>query len=230
MSAASNIRPVVAVSGLIFEARIAAGPGVMVVCDSRKLRLVAALEAAIGRGCVGVISFGTAGGLAPDLAPGSWIVASAIVSGRGRFPTDPRWSKKILQMLPAATHANIAGVDAPVADTQAKRALHGRTGAAAADMESHMAAGIAAAYGLPFAACRVIIDPAYCTLPPAALVGMRSDGGTDVAAVLRSLARWPKQLGDLVQTALDARTARVALVHGRRLLGVGLGFPDFAEL
>jgi hopanoid-associated phosphorylase len=219
------MRPVVAVTGLAFEAKIAAGAGVTVVCGGGG-RIAAALDEAIARGCAGVISFGTAGGLAPDLAPGDWVVASAIVSGRGRFPADPRWSEKLSKLLPHATRAVIAGVDAPVADAAAKRALHQSTGAAAADMESHIAAAAAAAYGVPFAACRVIIDPAHRTLPPAALVGMRPDGSADVAAVFGSLARQPGQWLDLVRTALDARTARSALLRGRRMLGERLGLSD----
>ncbi len=41
-----------------------------------------------------------------------------------------------------------------------KAALHSETGAAAVDMESHIAAAYAAEAGLPFAALRVISDPA----------------------------------------------------------------------
>ena len=219
------MRPVVAVTGIAFEAKIAAGAGVTVVCGGGSI--AAALEQAIAHGCAGVLSFGTAGGLAPDLAPGDWVVASAIVCERGRFPADPRWSEQLVQLLPAATRVVIAGVAAPVADAAAKRALHQATGAAAADMESHIAAEIAAAHGVPFAACRVIIDPADRTLPPAALVGIRPDGSADVAAVLGSLARQPGQWWDLVRTALDARRARAALLRGRRMLGERLGLPDF---
>jgi len=49
-------------------------------------------------------------------------------------------------------------------------------------------------HGVPFAACRVIIDPAERTLPPAALVGMRADGRPDVFAVVRSLCQQPRQM------------------------------------
>ena len=58
---------------------------------------------------------------------------------------------------------------------------------------------------------------------------MRHDGTPDVPAILRSVGREPSQLGALVRTAIDAWTARDALCKGRRLLGVGLGCPYFAE-
>jgi len=42
---------------------------------------------------------------------------------------------------------------------------------------------VARRYRLPFAAARVISDAAHRDLPPAVLVGMKSDGGMDLPAV-----------------------------------------------
>src|SRR6202008_52779 len=72
--------PVIAVTGMAFEARIARGKGVEAVYAARADLLERALNEAIARGCAGIISFGTAGGLAPDLAPGTLIVASSVHS------------------------------------------------------------------------------------------------------------------------------------------------------
>ena len=60
--------------------------------------------------------------------------------------------------------------------------------------ESHIAARIAAAYRIPFAACRAVIDPVHSELPPAAVIGLRHDGTPDVLAVFRSVVRQPSQL------------------------------------
>ncbi len=219
---------IVAVTSLALEARIALGPGVSVLC-SQGPHLAAALESAVERGVSGIISFGIAGGLAPDLAAGGWIAAAAIRSGQQLFPTDQVWTRCLLERLPGAVHADIVGINAPVADPLEKRQLHARTGAAAVDTESHIAARIAAAYQVPFVACRTIIDAADTSLPPAALIGLRPDGTADVAAVFRSVAQQPSQLPALVRTALDAWIARAALHRGRRMLGVGLGFPYFSN-
>jgi hypothetical protein len=97
-------------------------------------------------------------------------------------------------------------------------------------MESHIAARIAAQHGVPFAACRVIIDPAERTLPPAALVGMRSDGRPDVFAVARSLIQQPRQVFALLRVVADLRAARSALTDGRRRLSGNLSFPSHAEM
>jgi hopanoid-associated phosphorylase len=219
---------VVAVTCLALEARIALGPGVSVICNQGS-HLVAAVEAAIARGAAGVISFGIAGGLAPDLVAGDWIVGSAVRTGQETYSTDRVWARTLLEALPGAIHADIVGMDVPIAGASEKRRLHARTGAVAVDTESHIAARIAAAHRIPFAACRAIIDSAHRDLPPAAMVGLRPDGTPDVLAVFRSVAKQPSQLPALIRTAVDARIAGAALRRGRRQLGAGLGFPYFSN-
>ena len=227
----STPRVVVAVAGLAIEARIASGPGVhTVACGGNARRLAAAIESEIARGANAVISFGIAGGLAEDVGPGTWLIASAIVTPTSRWPCDPAWAASLAKRLRGALVTELAGVDAPVADRAAKRALHRATGAAAVDTESHIAAEIAAAHGLAFAAFRVVADPARRRLPAAAAVALDPDGRINRAAILGSLARRPGQLPLLVRTAIDARTAFRALSRGRRLLGPGLGYPDLGEL
>jgi hypothetical protein len=132
-------------------------------------------------------------------------------------------------VLPRARHAAIAGVDATVNDPNAKRALHARTRALGVDMESHVAARIAHDHGLPFVACRVILDPAHRTLPPAARVSLRVQAVRDPRAVLRSVTAEPSQLPGLIRLALDASIAKMALRCGRALLGPSFAFPDFYQ-
>src|SRR5215467_10638754 len=74
---------VIAVTSLLLEARIATGPGVSVICGHAS-QLVSCLQAAIKRGASGVISFGVAGGLAPHLAPGDWVIGSGVRTAHGR--------------------------------------------------------------------------------------------------------------------------------------------------
>ena len=219
---------VVAVTSLALEARIAAGPGVSVICRQGE-RLAAALESAVERGVCGIISFGVAGGLAPGLAAGDWIVATAVITAQRSFSTDQAWTRSLRERLSKAVHANILGMDNLAAYPERKQSLYAQTGAVAVDMESHIAAKVAAAHQIPFAASRVIIDPADRPLPPAAMVGLCPDGTADVGAVFRSVLEQPSQLPALIRTALDARTSGAALRHGRQMLGAALGFPDFGE-
>ena len=115
--------------------------------------------------------------------------------------------------------ARFAGVDMPLADVAGKAALHRASGADLVDMESHIGARIAARHGLPFAALRAVTDPAHRALPHAATVGMRPDGKVDLAAILGSLRRDPRQIPGLIRTGLDARAAFAALLRCRQLLG-----------
>ena len=221
---------VVAVAGLRREAKIASGEGVTAIACGGNGDLLRETLRASAAGARGIISIGIAGGLAPGLAPGDWVIASGVVADGVRIATNNSWSQRLLQALPSAVYADISGVDAPVVAQADKRALHESTGTVAVDMESHIAAKIAARYGVPFAACRVIIDPAERTLPPAALVGMRADGRPDVFAVIRSLCQQPRQVFALLRVVADARAARSALFRGRRRLGENLSFPGAAEL
>ncbi len=188
-----------------------------------------ALERAIGSGASGVVSFGTAGGLAPQLAPGDWVVAEEILGdSERRWTAEKAWSAMLLRRLDRAAQGVIASVHVAVASASAKQELYNRTGALAVDMESDIAARLADSHGLPFVACRVIVDPANRALPPAALVATRRDGSLNVPALLASLARQPKQISDLLRLAKDAKAARAALLRGRRMLGPGFGFPGFS--
>jgi adenosylhomocysteine nucleosidase len=199
-------------SDFTFEARIAAGPGVLVVCRGRETADL--LRLAIGAGYRSIISFGVAGGLAPDLIPGDCVVASAIIDYPAVRPADPLWSRKFAEMIPDARHGPIVGVNAIVSDPSDKRKLHAFTRAVVVDMESHLVARLADAHGLAFAAVRVIIDPAHRAVPPAASLAMAPGGSTDVSAMLREILARPLQVSPLMRLA-----ARATLIRLRRTLG-----------
>jgi adenosylhomocysteine nucleosidase len=211
--------------GLAFEARIAAHPSVFVICRDTEEGVAASLDFAVKRGYRSYISFGVAGGLAPHLRPGDWIVASSIIDAQHSRPTDRAWSEKMLELIPEASHVPILGVDTAITDPKAKQQMHVKTGAAAVDMESHHVARLALTHGLSFAAVRVVVDPAHRTVQAAALAGMRAGGRTSVTAVMRELVARPSQLFGLLRIAVDAYAARTALLRVRRMLG-----PDFGLL
>jgi adenosylhomocysteine nucleosidase len=220
---------VIAFVGMPFEARIAAGPGVVVFSRESRRELIAAAESAARRGYRGIISFGVAGGLASNLRPGDWVVASSVIDAQTSNVTDRGWSSKLLNLIGRARHAPIVGVDDPIAEPSFKRELHRTTGAAAVDMESHVVAKLAAEHGLAFAAVRVIVDPAERAIPPAALVGMNTDGRTNIPAILRELIARPAQLSRLARIAYDAFVARSEMQRVRELLGPHFGLTDLAS-
>jgi hypothetical protein len=139
---------------------------------------------------------------------------------------DQIWIDRLAAALPEAGRGAIVGSDRMVVDAPAKAALHQATGALCVDMESHIAAEVAAAHGLPFVALRFISDDASRALPKAAQAGMKPDGGMDILAVLKSLAVDPRQLPALIRTGLEAEMAFRALLRGCDRLGPALGFAD----
>jgi hopanoid-associated phosphorylase len=216
----------IVVVGMAFEARIAAGLGVRVICGGDGSNLAPMLARAMAAGCGGLISFGVAGGLAPQLRPGTCVIGSSVLDDDGERPTDVRWAQRLMRIIPDAVHGPIMGVGAPIAQSAAKSALHRRTGAIAVDMESHVVARVAAEHDVPLAAVRVVVDPVERTIPRSALAGTRPDGTIDPLAVACSLARRPGDLFSLIRMSLDARAARATLVRGSALLGPGLGLLD----
>jgi hopanoid-associated phosphorylase len=220
---------VVVATGLVFEAELALGDSDVKVCCGRGSQMAVALATAVGPGCRGIISFGIAGGLDPQLRTGTCIVASSVIGANGvrsALPTDARWSEILLQSRPDAVHAPVLGIDAAVTEPKDKLRLFRQTGAAAVDMESHIAASIADSHGLPFAVLRVVADPARQRVPQAALCGMRADGSLDALAVLRALWRRPGDIAGMPSVARNAWVARAALARARHGLGRGFGLPD----
>jgi adenosylhomocysteine nucleosidase len=204
----------VAVTGLRAEARLLrALDGTILAGGGDPARLESELRRALAEGAGPVLSFGLAAGLVAPLRPGALVIPDQIVFGEMRYATDPDWNERLRAVLPAAERSALAGVEAPLCRSSDKVALHAATAAVAADMESQLVARLALDRGRPFVAVRAICDPVERGLPPAARIGMRADGGVNVAGVLGSLIARPRQLPELLRVALDARIAMAALAR-----------------
>jgi adenosylhomocysteine nucleosidase len=214
-------------TGLKQELNILEGAGVLVIAGGGdSARLERELEDA-ARDADAVISMGLCGALAPDLKPGDWVVASEVILAPSG--TDAEWSAVLVRALRARS-GSVLGSDAVIADAGAKTAAHAATGAIAVDMESHIAAAVAARHNLPFAVARVVSDAADRSLPKAAQAGMAADGSMDVGAVLRALAADPRQLPALIRVGAEAGKAFRELRRGRDFLGPGLGRSYVGQL
>ncbi len=222
--AAHDGLPVLIVTGLKQEARIAAGPGLTVICSSSnpvQLReMMTSFDPASIRG---IVSFGVAGGLNPELRPGDVVIASEIIAGKQRWSTAAALTENLVA-LPAKRRRSVVagvlvGVEEVVTGQVAKAALRATSGADAVDMESHIAARYAEANGLPFAAVRVISDPAHRALPELTMSAIKPNGNVDMWKVMRGIARNPKTIPHLISTGRDFSRALKSLRGCREALG-----------
>ncbi|MGA7807915.1 phosphorylase [Bradyrhizobium sp.] len=220
-------RPILIVTGLAQEARIAAGPGMAVICSSSDPQQLRALLTVLDPATIrGVISFGVAGGLDPSLRSGDIVVATEVMAGDARWLTGLTLNEELIASVALGrrrvVRGGLAGVEEVVAAQARKAALWLATGAAAVDMESHIAADYADKAGLPFAALRVISDPASRGLPAIARSAIKPNGDIDLAKVLRGLVRNPRTLRALVSTGIDFNRALRSLSGCRGFLLGGL--------
>lgn len=213
---------IISVCGLQSEAKAIRGvcPGIEVLAGGGdSVRLERELEAVLRQGPALVLSTGLGGGLDPSLP-----VGAVVIDG------DVALVEALTAVLPTAIGAPVTGQDSIAAGIDGKAELRKATGAAVVDMESHIAARVAQRHGSPFAAIRVISDSAHEALPPAALVGMRPDGGIALGAVLSSLARRPAQLPALIRTGRHAGLAHRVLRDVYDTLGrSGVFLRDLGE-
>ena len=128
-------------------------------------------------------------------------------------------------MIPGAGYSPIAGVASPITSFEQRQDFHATTGAVAADMESQIVARIAAEFRIPFAVCRVVLNPAHRMLPRAALIKIGPAGKPGLRKIGGSVVKDPRQLPGLGRLAVDAVIALLALRGAKQRLGTHLGFP-----
>ena len=200
---------------------------IVAVAGASGARAHAAALRLLAGGCEAILSFGVAGGLDPALAPGTLVIADAIVAADGRrLPTDPAWRDAVRRALeglcPLAVGA-LAGVDAPLLTVEAKKDTACRTGAVAVDMESHGAAKAAALKNVPFLAIRAVADGASRAIPPWVMDAILPDGGLAPEKIARALLPRPWMVWGLIGLARANGRALGTLSRVAARLGPGLG-------
>jgi adenosylhomocysteine nucleosidase len=208
-----------AVTGLAAEAKILRRRGIAVLATAGDpARTADCAERLLHDGADALLSFGLAGGLDPALAPGALLLPRRVLGEGGEiFSTDPAWRERVHRSLAAlglaADEGDLLGRAAIAATGAEKAKLRGQFGAAAVDLESHVAAAEARRAGRPFLVLRAICDPADFALPPAAFVGLDAAGRAAPGPVFLSLLRRPGQLGALLRLARHTRAALKSLAR-----------------
>src|SRR5947209_16099881 len=103
-------RPILIVTGLAQEARIAAGPGMTVICSSSDPQQLRALLTVFDPSTIrGVISFGVAGGLDPTLKPGDVVVATEVLAGDARWLAGLALNEELIASVAAGRRRVVRG-------------------------------------------------------------------------------------------------------------------------
>jgi len=215
------------ISGLKREAAIARASDALAICGSRETLRAKLAEATTPFRLT--ISFGLCGGLDPALRSGDIVIGTRVLASRASVMADESIARELATRLADAGErvslGAVAGVDTPILTRAAKAELRNATMAIAVDMESHLAARLAAHHKTPFAILRVISDPADRDLPTLAAKALQPNGSIDLGAVASAFVRSPAQTPLVIATARDSATAFAALRRCRRLPGLfsGLG-------
>lgn len=211
-----------ALTGLRVEADMLAAmspcKNLNIICaasDPGRARLLFAQHLAATRASH-LLSFGLAGGLAPELPAGSMIIADRVFADGATYRCDAAWIKQLATALPQARVGGVQGVTTIAATAADKRTCYQQHQALVCDMESPIVAEAAMAAGVPFACLRVVCDPAEFALPPAALLPLREDGAPHLPALLRSLLAAPGQIPVLLALRRHYRAALQALERAAR--------------
>ncbi len=177
-------------------------------------RAARAARAAIGAGAEALVSWGLAGGLEPELAPGAVVVPERVVTEDGQsLPADRVWQRALIAALEPdfPVHGGVLlSADHVIASPREKARAALATGTVAVDLESAALAGVAAEHGVPFAAVRVVADGVADALPPRIESWVAESGEQRYAAVLRSALR-PASWSALIMLARRYRVARGVL-------------------
>lgn len=222
---------IIAVTGMVREARLITHHNVITAVGGGDAALLEKrIETAIAKGGRRILSIGICGALCPELKVGDAVIASEIVTPDAVYATDASWTRELVARIPHAFVASMAGVNVVSADRANKADLHSSTQARTVDMESHVAARMALAHRLPFAALRVVSDDAHTTLPHAARIALDPSGGVNRLAVLQSILRAPLQIPPLIRTAWEAEIAFASLFRCCGMLHAGLARANLGEL
>ena len=219
LGAGSPVRAV-CISGLAIEAKIAQAAGFSVVIGAGDRDRTTALVARAAAQTDCLVSFGIAGGLAPELKAGTIVVSGEVVSEAHHWAIKPCAGRRLTQFARSigAVEGPVLGVGSILATRTEKQLAWTATRALAADLESENVARAATALGIPFIVLRSIADTARRDLPAASLVPLTVDGKPDLSKVLAAILRRPFQVAGMIGLARETAIALSALIAPARAL------------
>jgi len=178
-------------------------------------RAALASRSLVQEGATALVSWGSAGGLSPDLSPGSLILPKIIIaSDQSHYPVDAAWHTRLCDRLRGRvrfyTDPLVESVGV-VRTPSEKTALFRRTGAVGVDMESAAVASVAREAGVPFIAVRAVADAIDTTIPKCVLDTFDEFGRLSPIKLILGLAEHPAEMLGLLRIGRSYRAAQRTL-------------------
>jgi len=184
-------------------------------------RATVASKALLEKGVTTLLSWGSAGGLAPQLSAGSLILPKTVIaSDQSLYHVDIGWHKRLCHRLEGrlSFHTDPLVESATVVWSAAEKAvLFRETGAVGVDMESAAVAAVAQEAGIPFLVVRAVADPMGTTIPKNALNVFDEFGRLNFFNLIQGLVQHPTGLFVLLRIGRNYRAALRTLAAVARL-------------
>jgi adenosylhomocysteine nucleosidase len=184
-------------------------------------RAARASKTLLERGATALLSWGSAGGLAPNLLPGALILPLTVIgSNRSLYHVDATLHARVCDRLRGlvAFHTDPLMESSTVVCTSAEKAILFReTGAGAVDMESAAVAAVAQEQGVPFMVVRAVADAMDTTIPESILNAFDEFGRVSFFNLIQGLVRHPTDLFALFRLGRNYRAAQRTLATVARL-------------
>lgn len=213
------------------------GEGQVFLAGTDINHILRSVQQYLSDGCDGLISFGVAGALNPDLRPGDLILADRIIdTADGGFATDLPWTQSLEQRISQAVAPPITMKRGTVfcsgnilASVTEKNEIYRTTGADAVDMESLALARICQEAGTRFIALRAIADTSEHALPIAAQRAINHEGKILMGRIAWELLKRPQQLPQLLALSRPYGDALSTLRSVAALGGVDFGLAELID-
>jgi len=189
-------------------------------------RATMASRALLAKGATALLSWGSAGGLSPNLPPGSLILPKTVItSDRSVYHVDTSWHEGLCNRLKGHFnfHTDPLVESATVVCTPTEKAmLFQETGAIAVDMESAAVAAVAQEEQVPFIVVRAVADAMDTTIPQNTLNAFDVFGRQSFLKLIQGLVQHPTELFALLLIGRSSRAAQKTLAAVARLTGNNL--------
>lgn len=168
----------------------------------------------IKEGVKGLISWGTAGGLSPNVFPGDLLLPQLVINlEKEAYCIDENWRIKFHDHFNnLVVHSGtLLQVNQIITSTEHKRLLFETSQALAVDMESAAIAAVAQDKKIPFLAIRTIVDDANFHFPQWLHHSLNAHGRLQLGALGHKLVLQPSRVKDLVRLAQSFANAKATL-------------------